>query len=168
MTVRPLTAADAELFAEHIAGDLEHLSEFLGWPALTATSDGAREWLAKYDACLDGRKLVIGDEREGRLVGGAVLISYSAENKVAELGCWAVLEGRRVASTLCREVLRVARQELGVERVAWQCDSQNWRSRRLGEHLGFRLEGTLRSSYVLRGERRDLDVLSMVGTELDR
>ena len=41
-------------------------------------------------------------------------------------------------------------------------------SRGLAERLGFRHEGTLRSAYVLRGERYDLDVLSLVGDELTR
>jgi hypothetical protein len=33
--------------------------------------------------------------------------------------------------------------------------------------LGFQYEGTLRSAYVLRGERYDMDVLSLVGADLD-
>ena len=46
-------------------------------------------------------------------------------------------------------------------------DHLNTRSRRLAERLGFQHEGTLRSNYVLRGERLDTDVLSLVGAELD-
>jgi RimJ/RimL family protein N-acetyltransferase len=43
----------------------------------------------------------------------------------------------------------------------------NSRSRALAERLGFRYEGTLRSAYVLNGRRYDMDVLSLVGRELD-
>ena len=47
------------------------------------------------------------------------------------------------------------------------CTTGNTRSRRLAERLGFVFEGTLRSSYVLRERRLDVDVLSLVGPELD-
>lgn len=60
-----------------------------------------------------------------------------------------------------------ARGALGVERVTWQCTAVNARSRVLAERLGFRHGGTLRGAYVLRGARYDLDVLSLVGSELE-
>jgi hypothetical protein len=37
----------------------------------------------------------------------------------------------------------------------------------IDQPLGFRYEGTLRSAYVLRDRRCDMDVLSLVGAELD-
>ena len=86
-----------------------------------------------------------------------------------ELGCWVVAEGegKGAVRAACVEGLRQARRVHGVERVVWQCDPRNTRSRLLAEGLGFRFEGRLRSSYVLRGERLDTDVLSLVGAGID-
>ena len=70
-------------------------------------------------------------------------------------------------SAACRVLLAHARSDLKVERVEWHAASANARSRQLAERLGFRYEGTMRSNYVLRGERLDTDVMSLVGTELD-
>jgi ribosomal-protein-serine acetyltransferase len=77
-------------------------------------------------------------------------------------------QGMGVARAACAALIRHARDELRVERVEWHCTTINERSRRLAERLGFRHEGTLRSAYVLHGERHDLEVLSLVGEELDR
>ena len=72
-----------------------------------------------------------------------------------------------VARAACEALIGYARRELAVERVAWRCTTVNARSRALAERLGFRHEGTLRSAYVLRGRRYDMDLLSLVGAELD-
>jgi RimJ/RimL family protein N-acetyltransferase len=64
-------------------------------------------------------------------------------------------------------LLGLARRDLAAERVEWHASTLNVRSRRLAERLGFTHEGTMRSNYVLRGDRLDTDVLSLVGGELD-
>jgi len=58
-------------------------------------------------------------------------------------------------------LIRYARQDLEVERINWRCTTVNPRSRALAERLGFKYEGKMRSAY-------DLDVLSLVGSELTR
>jgi ribosomal-protein-serine acetyltransferase len=152
-----------------VAADLERLSEFLPWPARTATPEGAATWLGLYDRGDDGRVLVAGVRADGELVAGIVLFHHDADSAAVELGCWSVAaaEGRGVVWAACVEGLRHARQALGVERVVWQCDPTNTRSAALAERLGFVREGVLRSSYVLRDERRDTAVYGLVGTEID-
>ena len=167
--LRTLTAADAPAFASHIAGDLARLSEFLPWPARTDTPEGAAAWITAYTDGVNGRVLVAGIEAGDRLVGGMVLFGHSVEMAEIELGCWAVaaVEGTGAVRAACVEGLRQARTVHDVERVVWQCDPENTRSGGLARRLGFSLEGVLRSSYVLRGERRDTELYSLVGSEID-
>jgi ribosomal-protein-serine acetyltransferase len=167
--LRSLTRADGAAFAAHVAADLDRLSEFLPWPAATDTVEGATEWVGRYDDREDGRELVAGVFRDGVLVGGVVLFHHDPDSAALELGCWAVaaVEGQGLVRAACVEALRIARVDLRAERVAWQCDTRNTRSRRLAERLGFVHEGTLRSAYVLRGDRTDTDLFSLVGAELD-
>jgi RimJ/RimL family protein N-acetyltransferase len=166
--LRRLTALDADAFAAHVAADLARLSEFLPWPARTSTPPGAAEWLARYDRGEDGRKLAAGVMQDGALVAGMVLLNHDEAAAIIELGCWSVAaaEGRGVVRAACVEGLRLARS-WGVERVEWHCDPQNSRSGALARRLGFQLEGTLRSAYPLRGERRDTEVYGLIGTEID-
>jgi RimJ/RimL family protein N-acetyltransferase len=151
-----------------VASDLDRLREFLPWPDPTSTVEGAAEWLARYDRGEDGRRLVAGILHDGALVGGIVLFFWSEPMAQIELGCWAVAgaEGTGAVRAACVEGLRLARS-WGAERVEWHCDPQNTRSGALARRLGFQLEGTLRSSYVLRDERRDTEVYGLVGAEID-
>ena len=170
VTLRRLTSADAVVFAEHIALDLERLGEYLPWPAHTATPEGAARWLGKYERGEDGRVLAAGAWRGPQLIGGAVLFHHDAGQRNIEVGCWVVSagEGRGVAFSACRELLAIARNNLCVERVEWRTTNVNLRSRQLARRLGFRHEGTLRSNYLVRDTRYDTDVLALVGAEIDQ
>jgi RimJ/RimL family protein N-acetyltransferase len=169
VVLRPLTEADGGAFARHVSSDLERLARHLPWLQGTRTPEGAAAWLGRYERQENGRVLAAGAWRDDELLGGAALLSHDPVALSVELGVWVVAPaaGTGLAAACCRELLAVARGRLGAERVAWQCDAQNAASRRLAERLGFRFEGTLRSATVLRGERRDLDLLSLVGDEID-
>ena len=170
LRLRRLTVADAQAFAAHTVADLERLREHLPWPDRTTTVQGARGWLRAYERGDDGRVLVVGVWRADELAGGALLLHHDTAHAVVELGCWTATAAQRrgVARAACLELVRVARRELRVERVTWQCTTENPRSRALAERLGFQYEGTLRGDYVVHGRRLDTDVLSLVGDELDR
>ena len=166
--LRDLTEADAATFAAHIASDLPRLAEFLGWPERTVTEDGARSFIGPYARQEAGRRLISGIWHEGRLVGGIVLFEHNEATATIELGCWALagVEGHGVVRAACVEGLRLARS-WDVERVQWHCDPRNERSAALAVRLGFRHEGTLRSSYPLRGSRCDTAVYGLVEHEID-
>lgn len=166
--LRDLTGADAEVFAAHVASDLERLAEYLAWPERTTTPEGARAFLEPYAEQSDGRRTIAGIFADGTLVGGMVLFHHDEASAVIELGCWAVAaaEGTGAVRAACVEGLRLARS-WGVERVQWHCDPSNTRSVALALRLGFRHEGTLRSSYPLRGRRLDTAVYGLVEGEID-
>ena len=168
--LRRLTAAHAAAFAAHVAHDLDHLAEFLPWPELTADTAGAARWLGAYERREDARVVAAGIRQAGTLAGGGVLFHHEPVSAVVELGIWmgAQAQGTGLATAACRALLAAARRELGVERVVWQSAAGNARSRRLAEKIGFSYEGTARSSLALRGGRLDMDVLSLVGEEIDR
>jgi ribosomal-protein-serine acetyltransferase len=169
LRLRMLTADDADAVARHAAADLEHLRLHLRWPEPASEPAGAREWLELYERGDDGRVVVAGVFDGDELVGGALLLHYDPEMATVELGCWAgsAVQGMRVARAACEALIAHARSELRVERIEWRCTTVNTRSRALAERLGFRHEGTLRSDFVMRGERYDSDVLSLVGAEID-
>ena len=170
VTLRRLSTADAEAFARHVAGDRDRLLTYLPWPAETATPEGAAEWLVHYEREEDGRVVAAGAWSDGELLGGALLFHHDPTFATVEIGCWVASagEGSGIAATACRAMLDIARDELRAERVEWRTTTVNARSRRLAERLGFHYEGTLRSNYVLGGERHDTVVLSLVGDEITR
>jgi ribosomal-protein-serine acetyltransferase len=170
VVLRKLSTADAEAFAQQVAADIDHLGEHLAWPAVTGTPEGAADWLGKYERQEGGRLIVGGVFAGDELLGGALLLNYVKADANVELGVWIVskAEGKGVASAACLALIELARRELKIERIEWQAAPENVRSRRLAEKLGFVYEGTLRSSYALRGRRQDADILSLVGDEIDQ
>ena len=75
--------------------------------------------------------------------------------------------GRGWSASLCLETLRYAREDLLVHRVEWRSASENTRSRALATRLGFNFEGRLRDAGLHNGHRQHLDLLSLVGPEID-
>jgi RimJ/RimL family protein N-acetyltransferase len=170
LTVRTLGLDDAEAWADHVSGDLERLSVHLGWPARTASPDGARGFLAPYAHREDGRELLLGAFDGADLVAGSLLMRHDPEHGCVELGCWAVAaaEGRGIVRRLCLMALGHAHEALGAHRVVWEAAADNHRSRALAQRLGFRFEGRLREAVLHDGRRMDIDLLSLVGPELPR
>ena len=169
LMVRPIEPSDTDAWVTHVRGELEHLGAFLGWPAATTDPSAARGFITRYAEQQSGRKLLLGAFDGPDLMGGTVLMSHDPLTGAVELGCWiaAALQGQGVVRHLCLETLRYAREDLLVHRVEWRTASENTRSRALATRLGFSFEGRLRDAGLHNGHRQHLDLLSLVGPEID-
>ena len=74
--------------------------------------------------------------------------------------------GRGIATTALRLASHWAVRDLGVARVHLTTHVDNPASQRVAERAGFRREGVLRSWEEIRGERVDLVMFSLVGSDL--
>jgi len=85
----------------------------------------------------------------------------------AEVGYWldAGLEGRGLVTRAVTAVLDHAFGPLGLHRVELQTTTDNTRSRRVAERLGFTQEGVLREAAAFPGERRDVVVHGLLARE---
>lgn len=91
---------------------------------------------------------------DNRLIGRCGLGISRPEHK--EAAVWYVLHpdswGRGFAGEAVTCLLEFGFVTLGLHRVYADCDPRNMASCKLVERLGFRLEGTLRENYFLKGE----------------
>lgn len=170
LLARPLTPDDASVWADHVRDDLEHLGAHLGWPARTVEPNAARDFIEQYRRRVDGRELLVGAFDGKRLVAGTLLMTYDRMAGSIELGCWVIsdFEGRGLVRRLCLELIGHAHHALSVHRVTWEAATENPRSRALALRLGFVYEGTQREAGLHEGRRLDLDLLSLVGVEIER
>ena len=76
-------------------------------------------------------------------------------------------QGTGAAMAATKEVLRIAFEELGLERVYLNVLSENTRARRFYEKAGFRHEGTFRRHLRLRGEWQDWEWYAILREEYD-
>jgi ribosomal-protein-serine acetyltransferase len=152
---------------ELVLANLDRLRRWEQWaqpePTLPRTFEHTRRRLEEFT-----RGLVLPCAiRAGGALVGSVELCIDAGTASGELGCWvdAGAEGRGIARSACEAVLDHAFGPARLTRVEARIGTENLRSRRLAELLGFTLEGTLRRAHVVGSERQDLAVYGLLAEE---
>jgi RimJ/RimL family protein N-acetyltransferase len=125
--------------------------------AIFTTGAAEKGWdgeIAEHDRVWAIR--VAGEDGKPRLAG-SVGLKPNPPGKSAEVGYLVAADcrGRGLATDAVNTVVAHAFHDLGMRRVIWQAIVGNWPSRRLAVRCGFRVEGTLRSQLILRGQPVD-------------
>jgi RimJ/RimL family protein N-acetyltransferase len=118
-----------------------------------------RELEAEREA---GRMLAftIADPGDGRYLGAIVV--FVKEHDTAELAYVVAPEarGRGLARSAVELLGDWTVAELGAQRLQLRIDPGNEASQRVARAAGYQREGVLRSAFVIRGERRDVEMWS--------
>jgi RimJ/RimL family protein N-acetyltransferase len=130
--------------------------------------DDAIEWLAKLPAgpVRGDLPLAVVDAPSDELIGSIGL--RLRDDGRGEFGYAVAAPARRrgIASRALRLYARWAFEELGLERLEVHTRPANGPSIAMAESVGFQREGVLRSYTVIRGERADVVMLSLLPGEL--
>jgi RimJ/RimL family protein N-acetyltransferase len=130
--------------------------------------EDAIEWLAKLPAApvRGDLPLAVVDAGTDELVGNIAV--HLGDDGRGEFGYAVAARARRrgVASRALRLYARWAFEELGLARLEVHTRPANAVSIALAERVGFKREGVLRSYTVIRGERSDVVMLSLLPGEL--
>jgi RimJ/RimL family protein N-acetyltransferase len=129
----------------------------------------ARQWLASLPAQMrrgDALPLAVTDASDGSLLG-SIELRMQAEGR-AELGyvvaAWA--RGHGVGKRALELLARWAFDVLRLERLEVLVQPGNEASQALAARVGFQREGVLRAHSVVRGERKDMVIMSLLRGEL--
>ena len=104
----------------------------------------------------------------GVVSGWLTLMDIQPANAAIELGhIWfgPRMQRTRAGTEAMFLLLRLAADELGYRRLVWKCNALNAPSRRAAERLGFRFEGVLRATQVVKGRLRDTAMFSILADE---
>ena len=114
-----------------------------------------------------GASFAIVDRATDHIVG-SIGVRF-LEQGGATVGYWvaSAARGRGLATTALRLVSRWVIEELSVERLELVTEPQNLASQRVAEKAGFEREGVLRRQLVVKGERRDCVMFSLLPDDLD-
>jgi RimJ/RimL family protein N-acetyltransferase len=114
----------------------------------------------------DSLPLAVTDSTDGALLG-SIELRMQAEGR-AELGyviaSWA--RGRGVGTRALRLVARYAFEVLQLERLEVLVQPGNEASQALAARVGFTREGVLRAHSLVRGERKDMVMMSLLRGEM--
>jgi RimJ/RimL family protein N-acetyltransferase len=129
----------------------------------------ARQWLASLPAQMrrgDALPLAVTDANDGSLLG-SIELRMQAEGR-AELGyviaSWA--RGRGIGTRALRLLAKYAFDILRLERLEALVQPGNEGSQALAARVGFTREGLLRAHSLVRGERKDMVIMSLLRGEL--
>ncbi|MFI0485511.1 GNAT family N-acetyltransferase [Actinomadura sp. 9N215] len=166
--LRPLEPWQAAEFAEHADRVRKDIDYYIPWARTVVDEASAREFLQTYALKLakdQGR--IYGIWVDGVLQGGTVFRTFDAAMGVCEAGVWLAegARGRGLITTAVRYMIDWAFVARGMHRVEWLCDPRNTASAAIAERLGMTCEGVLRQGFVLGGDRRDVQVWSILADD---
>lgn len=171
------TDAHLALFEVHHAAELnaliknsyDHIREWSHWLQNNdQTVDETEEWVRKNQLNYgSGNGYEIGIWYQGKIAGQIGYNYFDRENRRTEIGYWLgeTFQGKGLVTRACRVLIDNAFDNLKFNRIEMKCVTENAKSRRIPEKLGFKLEGIARASDRLHDSFRDMAVYSMLADE---
>jgi len=106
---------------------------------------------------------------EGRLIGTCGYCKWDKQHRRAEIGydLWPDFWGQGLMPEALRALLRYGFQEMALNRVEATTHTENRRSQRVLEQLGFQREGILREYYCRDGAYTDQVAFSLLRKDWD-
>jgi RimJ/RimL family protein N-acetyltransferase len=169
LVLRPFTTDDFDsLYAYQSRADV---ARWLLWDA--RTEEEVRRALAAKIASVaiadegDVLALAITRKDTGALVGDVILDLVSRDQRTGEIGyiVHPDHQGLGFTTEACREVLRIAFDELGLHRVIGRIEPRNVASGRVLEKLGMRREATFVENEFVKGEWQSELVYALLDRE---
>ena len=167
--LRLIEPAHAQELHALVDNSYEHIREWSAWlDEKSRTLDHTREFIS-----LNLRRLASGDGFEmgiwhkGRMAGQIGYNYFDRANRRTELGYWlgSEFQGNGLITRSCRVLIDNAFGDLDINRVEIRCGSENTKSRRIPEKLGFKEEGTARQAEWLHDRYIDLVMYSILASE---
>jgi ribosomal-protein-serine acetyltransferase len=166
--LRLLESQHAEHFFKLAYSSRKHISEWMFWIGDEYELADARQHiklaLEKFAA---NNGFEVGIWFRGKLAGSIRYNYIDWTHKNTELGYWlgASFQGHGLVTKACRALIDHAFGELGLNRVEIRCMSENVKSRRIPERLGFVKEGVVRQVRWRHDHFDDHIVYGMLASE---
>jgi ribosomal-protein-serine acetyltransferase len=145
--LRLLTLDHLQPFFELAHQNREHIREWMFWIREDySSSDAEKHIQTALDRCAANNGFEAGIWFEDQLAGCVRYNYIDWTHQNTELGYWlgAAFQGHGLATKACRALVEHSFNELGLNRVEIRCMSENLRSRRVPQRLGFIQEGVVR------------------------
>lgn len=150
LVVRCYNPSDAQLLADSVAENIDHLKPWMPWAHFEPTSMEERvNRLKRFRGMFDlGQDYIYGifNPKETKLIGGTGLHTRLGESEL-EIGYWIhkdhINQGLVTESTAA--LIKVAFEIVHIHRIEIHCSPANLASAAIPKKLGFSHEGTLRA-----------------------
>lgn len=163
--VRLLRAEDADVLYDVTVANREHLAPWMSWiDKVIDVSDTHAFLRAAEKEAYEHTAFKAGIWRGTELLGAIDLHDIDWANANARVGYWLAKEhmGHGIMTRAVRVLTEYAFEALDLHRVEIHVATENERSRRIPERLGFEMEGVLHEVQRLRGEYLDHALYALV------
>ena len=170
LILRKIKESDAEDVFEYSSDP--QVSEFLLWRphrSLSYTKDYLAYIKNEYriGKFFDWAITVRSGAHKGKMIGTCGFTSFDLHNNSAEVGY--VLNrsfwGQEIALEALTKVIEFGFSQLMLHRIEAKFIAENEKSLRVMEKCSMKFEGIRRSSYVVKGEYRDIGICSIISDE---
>lgn len=158
----------ADVMAEVINANREHLARFLSWPRPDYNRDAAEAFIRQVQRqSAEEGILALGIWERGALVGGIGMNTTVWRQRSTALGYWlaASAQGRGIMTRAARALVDELLGHRGFERVVIAAQPENRASCAVAERLGFRREGVARHAFRHGDRFIDWAVYAMLAEE---
>ncbi len=166
--LRSFQPEDATALVAAVDADRATFDQWLRWSSTIHSLEAAQAFIQRAaELEVKHRGFHLGLWRGGDLLGGVPCWSHDPVHHVAELGYWLtpVARGQSLATKATRVVVEHLFTNVHVNRVEFQCRTENSASRRVAERIGGRFEGVRRQSHWVGGAFRDHAVYAILATD---
>ncbi|HQV95238.1 MAG TPA: GNAT family protein [Anaerolineales bacterium] len=168
ITLRLLEERHAEEVFSLLEKNRNHLQDELTWLTDQLSVNDAKEYIkAGLERFAANNGLRAGVWLQDNLAGIVSVHGLVWDDRKASLGYWlgSSFQGRGLVTKSCSSLIAYAFSKLKLNRLEIQCDSENDRSRKVAERLGFTQEGILRQSWWSKERFADLVVYGLLSSE---
>ncbi len=149
LRLRPLRLADAEELFALTDANRAYLRQWLPWLDTVQSAADTRSFIQGFlHQWAENQGFGAAICHDGAIAGVIGYNQLDWANQVGILGYWlgADYQGQGLMTASCRALVDYGFSGLGLNRQVIACATENHRSQRIPERLGFRHEGTLRQA----------------------
>jgi len=154
ISIELLDPAMAKDVFKLIDNNRHFLSQWLSWPAFTKKpSDFESFALAQQQLFDEGKGMTFIIRFHDHIVGVAGFNEIIQDRQLATVGYWLAehAQGKGIITTVCRELIRIAFEDLNLSKVQLSAAEHNVSSRRVAERLGMAYEGCISHAENVNG-----------------
>ena len=155
----------AEEIFEIISNQQLYLGEWLPWVERTKSVKYLRAFLkdaARFNQ--GGQKLTTYVLYDGKIAGSVSFVKIDKEMRTAELGYWLreELQGKGIMTKACQRLIDYNFRTKAINRIEIKVATNNGKSIKIPERMGFLHEGTLRQAAFFYNQYFDMELFSLL------
>ena len=168
VSMRHVRESDVDAVLDVVTRNYDHLRTFMEWAKRDYSRKDAEEWVGKAaNRSSDDQPFNMCILRDHRMIGTIGFAEFDHAAKVTEIGYWidADEQGKSIISRATGEMLQLAFEHLGMNRVQIRCVDANVRSAAIPRRFGFVEEGRQRQHVIRDGKTYDFLIFGLLRDE---